>query len=384
MDKTAACASGVPNKKNFYIYSMRALIRKTGVVGCFVILTLHAQITITTVDMPVVDHIYQFNTANTTVDFNTTGANITWDYTGLTNTGLASDSFVNPASTPFVYQLIFNNFLFPAYDATHAQSGSDLTLPAQIPFTVTNVFNFYKNASSSFKMVGFGATINGIPAPIQYQGADVWYKFPLTYGNLDTSQYYFEVPVPTLGYWNQTGTRYNNVDGFGTLLLPNNISYEVIRLKSVTEIIDSVHIDALGFTIPVPRIQTDYKFLAVGEGEPVLQITTQPLLLVFGPEVVTKVKYKYEPNTAGTNTWAEAGLTVYPNPAIDQLHIANPQLKSLNKIYLLNQLGQVVNTRWEGGNTDINLSLPTLPAGQYTLVIEMADKKTYSHQMMIR
>jgi hypothetical protein len=382
--RIAVRPSDEPNKKKFYIYSMRALIQKAGVLNFFVMLTLHAQITITTADMPVVDHIYPFNTAATSVDFTTTGANNTWDYTGLSNSGLASDSFVNPASTPFVYQLIFNNFLFPAYDATHAQPGSDLTLPSQIPFTVTNVFNFYKNSSSSFKMVGFGATINGIPAPIQYQGADVWYQFPLTYGNQDTSTYFFEIPVPTLGYWNQSGTRYNHVDGFGTLLLPNGFSYQVIRLKSVTEIIDSVHIDALGFTIPLPRIQTDYKFLAAGEGEPVLQITTQPLLLVFGPEVVTKVKYKYEPNTAGTDSWEQAGLRVYPNPASDQIYLSNTQLKTWNKITLLNALGEVVYTNLLGGSEDTRLSLPPLPTGTYNLLVEMQDQKIYTQKIIIQ
>lgn len=364
---------------------MRTLFQKALVVSSLFIVHISAQITINSTDMPAVDTIYHFHTASVTnVDHDITGAGIIWDYTNLINTGFSQDSFANPAITPLVYQLIFNNFLFPSYDATHAQPGSDIVLPAQIPFTVTNVYNFYKNTSSSFKMVGFGATINGIPAPIQYQGSDRVYKFPLTFGNVDTSSYYFEVPVPTLGYWNQSGTRYNHADGYGTLLLPNGVSYEVIRLKSTIEIVDSVHIDAIGFTIPIPRIQTDYKFMAVGEGEPVLQITTQPLLLVFGPETVTRVKYKNEMNLAGINNETAPPFNVYPNPAIDNLTILNAQSKHWDKLQLVNTSGQAVYTDISGGTGNILLDVSSFPAGTYYLMLELENGKIFTQKLSIR
>ncbi len=324
--------------------------------------------------MPLVDSIYHFHTASTVgVDFSQTGADVVWDYTSLVETGFAEDSFANPASTPFVYQLIFNNFLYPAYDATHAQPGSDIVLPSQIPFEVTNVFNFYKNTSSSFKMVGFGATINSIPTPIQYQGGDKIYQFPLAYGNMDTSNYYFEVNVPTLGYWNQAGQRENNVDGFGTLNLPNGYTYDVIRLASVLHIMDSIHIDALGFTIPIPRTQTEYKFMAAGELEPVLTITTQPLLLFTGPETVIGVRYKNEMNIDGIEEVSQLDFSVYPNPASEVLTISNPQYISWQKLHLINSSGQVVITDISGGSADITLDVSQLPKGAYHLVIQNND-----------
>lgn len=334
--------------------------------------------------MPVVDSVYQFHTASIiNVDFDLTGPDVIWDYTSLVETGFSTDSFANPAITPLVYQLVFNNFLYPAYDATHAQPGADLTLPSEIPFTVTNVYNFYKNSSSSFKMVGFGATINGIPAPIQYQGSDRIYKFPLAYSNMDTSTYYFEVPVPTLGYWNQSGTRYNHVDGFGTLLLPNGYSYDVIRLASRKEIVDSVHIDALGFTLPIPRIQTEYKFIAAGEKEPVMTITTQPLLLVFGPETVIGVKYKNEMNLAGVESNSNDDFTIYPNPVSDQLTISNPQNSLWNKLYLTNMAGQVVYTDNSGGIGNIILDVSSMPKGVYHLMVDASNGKSFKKSIVV-
>lgn len=367
-----------------YITMKIALIIFALVCGSF-LNNLQAQPTINSTDMPFVDTIYQFHSASTlNVDFSTTGADIVWDYTGLINTGFTQDSFVNPASTPWVYQLVFNNFLFPTYDATHAQPGSGIVLPSQIPFEVTNVSNFYKNSSTSFKMIGFGATINGLPTPIQYQGSDRWYKFPLTFGNQDTSSYSFEINVPTLGYWKQAGTRMNDADGFGTLLLPNGQTYEVIRLKSRTEIVDSLHIDALGFTIPIPRIRTEYKFLASGETEPVLQITTQPLLLVFGPETVIGVRYKNEMNLASFDNPTNSTLSVYPNPAKEYLTISNPQALVWTRIALINSVGEVLYKNDLGGKDDIRIDVSALPRGSYFITTEFENRSTITQKVLVQ
>jgi Secretion system C-terminal sorting domain len=364
---------------------MKIALTLFAVVCCSFLNKLQAQITINSTDMPFVDTIYQFHAASTSnVDFSLTGADVVWDYTGLINTGFTQDSFVNPSSTPWVYQLVFNNFLFPSYDATHAQPGSGIVLPSQIPFEVTNVSNFYKNSSTSFKMIGFGATINGLPTPIQYQGSDRWYKFPLTYGNLDTSSYSFEINVPSLGYWKQAGTRINDADGFGTLMLPNGQTYEVIRLKSRTEIVDSLHIDALGFTIPIPRIRTEYKFLASGETEPVLQITTQPLLLVFGPETVIGVRYKNEMNLASFESPLNSTLSVYPNPAEDFLTISNPQGSSWRRVALINGSGQVLYKNDLGGNENIKVDVSALPGGSYYLIVDFENGSAMAKKVIVK
>lgn len=365
---------------------MRTLIKKLVFISAIFVLKLNAQVSITSSEMPQLDTVYHFHNASVLgVDFTTTGADVVWDYTGLTNTGFSADSFANPGITPLVYQLVFNNFLYPSYDATHAQPGSELVLPSTIPFEITTVYNFYKNSSSSFKMVGFGATINSIPTPIQYQGGDRIYKFPLVYGDMDTSTYSFDIPVPTLGYWRQQGTRYNHVDGFGTLLLPNGVTYDVIRLKSEIEIMDSVHVDALGFTIPLPRIRTEYKFMAIGEGEPVLQITTQPLLLVFGQETVIGVKYKNEMNLAGTESSSENfNISVYPNPVSEQLTVSNPKSIGWNKLQIYTTSGKIVYTNSCGGNSSIQVDVNDLSAGTYYLVLDLSGGKIHTQKLSIQ
>lgn len=276
---------------------------------------LSSQISISSSDIPEVDSLYLYQNANFSgVDYNTTGANMIWDYTGLVPTTTSQDSFVDPASTNFVYQLVFNNFLFPANDATHAQLNALFSIPSGFGFTIDNVTNFYKNSSSSFTLLGIGATINSIPTPIPYTTKDKIYQFPLEYNDYDSSDYYFEIDIPTIGFWKQKGIRVNSVDGWGTLNLPNGETHQVLRVKTKLYLTDSLRIDSLGFTLPVNRIQYEYKFLSHDWKQPVLQINTQPLLLTFGPEIITSVRYKYTPLSSSVENENNFSFLIFPNP----------------------------------------------------------------------
>lgn len=338
-----------------------------------------SQITVNDADMPAIDTVYHFHNASIfNVDFDYTGGDVIWDYTGLTNTGFSQDSFHNPGSTPLVYQLVFNNFLYPSYDATHAHPASGIVLPSQIPFEVTDVFNYYKNTSGSFSMLGFGATINGIPTPIQYQGKDRIYKFPVAFGNIDTSTYSFEINVPTLGYWNREATRINYVDGYGVLMLPGGYSYDVLRVKSIIEMTDTLLIESLGFPIPLPRIQTEYKFIAPGEGEPVLQITTQPLFLFTGQEVVTSVKYKNELNFAGLTTETSDRVQVFPNPSNAVINILCSE-SEIEKIELYSISGELII---QSPNSTGQLDISTLSSGSYYLFVYTQPGSVYRNKII--
>jgi hypothetical protein len=147
---------------------------------------------------------------------------------------------------------------------------------------------------------------------------DYLYRFPLNYGDQDTSASNFVLTVPTLGTYGQSQMRYNEVDGWGTLYLPAD-TFEVLRVKSTLMIRDTLYIDQFSFGFAFPRPETvEYKWLAVGKDQPVLQITTllgQPLL----------VQFVYEPDEISTAINAPvitAGPEVYPNPANDRVAVA--------------------------------------------------------------
>jgi len=126
-----------------------------------------SQITIDQNDMPDVNDTFRISTAvDIAGDPSPTGANYTWDYSGLSSASQTIDTFISVLSTPLTYQLVFN---LPPWDPP-ASIAHPLSQPSGIPLPViiTDYIEFYKEASSDFKKVGFGATISSIPMPIKY------------------------------------------------------------------------------------------------------------------------------------------------------------------------------------------------------------------------
>ncbi|MCZ2443781.1 MAG: hypothetical protein LC101_08425 [Flavobacteriales bacterium] len=204
---------------------------------------LHSQILITKNQMPIPDSVYNYTRAFPTgISYADTGPDFIWDYSDLNNLSATTLTMDAPSHTPLVYQLVFNNPIFANNNSTHAQPGIEINLPASFGFSLTDVFNFYKNSNTAFTLVGIGATINGIQTPIPYQIKDKIYQFPLEYGDIDTSTFLFDISIPSIGGWKQGGTRINAVDGWGTILLPGNQSYEVLRVKTSLTLRDTIRL----------------------------------------------------------------------------------------------------------------------------------------------
>src|SRR5688572_31629474 len=137
-----------------------------------------AQITISDADLPNANDTFRVSTASilTPVDLTLTGANCTWDFSGLVSTSQTVDSFINVASTGLVYSLFFS---FGANAANLVQRGPDITT---VPgFAVTDVYNFFNNSATDFKQVGIGASMNGLPTPVAFGNKDFIYNFPVDF-----------------------------------------------------------------------------------------------------------------------------------------------------------------------------------------------------------
>ena len=72
------------------------------------------------------------------------------------------------------------------------------------------------------------------------------YKYPVNYGNVDSSASGYSVELPNFLYYGVERNRVNEVDGWGTLITPSG-TYNVLRLKSTIEEHDSIYLDTLGF-----------------------------------------------------------------------------------------------------------------------------------------
>lgn len=329
-----------------------------------------AQITITKNDMPSANQNFELRGANSTAqdDYQLSGASQTWNFTHLipTDTQTIECLPIIGAGPIIVYF-----FSFPT--ATYATKGADLPLPSASPVTVTNLYNFFKASNSSFSILGFGASISGIPTPIQYDTVDVVYNFPMNFGDNHVNRSQFTINIPTIGSIKETRRRENFVEGWGTLKLPNGMDYQVLKIKSVSEITDNIAIDALPFPIPpIPRNETEYKWLAAGSGVPLLQINTTSLL---GQENVSSIAFKFTPDLSGLDEQNNSQFSVFPNPSKQSISFNG----NSTQIQIIDVLGNIVYEQNYSSEKDISmLDISLLSNGIYWI------KNSYNSKISIQ
>lgn len=327
----------------------------------------YGQITLNSSDFPSANDLYLMSdaTAFPGMDESLTGANYSWDFSQLdsTTTGQHTDTLFPVTNMNIIYQAVFGDFGFLPNRSNQATHGMDFALGGQI--SVTDVYNFYYNNSNDYHQSGFGAGINGIPAPTAYSPHDVIYKFPVQYGNLDSSASGYSVSLPSLLYYGVNRNRVNEVDGWGSLITPAG-TYNVLRLKSTIHEHDSVYLDTLGFGygFNVPA-QTEYKWLAQGEGEPVLQVNV-------AGGIVTSIVYKGM-STSGISQPAAGSFDffVFPNPTTEKLFLKYSLQKSGDVNFSItdaasNVITSTVKNEESRGDHLLVLDIPSnLAAGNY-------------------
>lgn len=200
---------------------------------------IQAQISITRADMPCpaancgLDSVL-FTTVppvQNTIDINTTGASSIWNILPLQNGTTSYQKFYPVNMTPIDFQLAF--------------LGSDYAQPLLgnqnlVGLPVSDAYEFYNYAanSSRLEIKGFAAhmALQGIPFPLLgvYSSPDVLYRFPLNFGDTDSSTSSYSVSVPPTTPFatiKRQQKRVNLVDGWGSLTTPAG-NFDVLRVKS--------------------------------------------------------------------------------------------------------------------------------------------------------
>ncbi|HQV39948.1 MAG: T9SS type A sorting domain-containing protein [Flavobacteriales bacterium] len=337
---------------------MKHISRPLFMIPVFLGVTASAQITIGPADMPSAGDTVRYRNTITTADMADTGPSHLWDFSALVPNAEAADTMVTVGSTPILYQFFFNNsFVYPENKADFAMRGPSIGIQG---FSISNVFNYFKSNSAGYRDVGFGANVNGLPTSVQRTPVDWIYRFPLNFGDQDSSASHYQVSVPALGFYGQDQMRRNEVDGWGTLILPAD-TFEVLRVKSRIERTDTVYIEQfnIGFAIPEPET-IEYKWIAQGMDEPVLQVTS-----VGG--VNTVVRFFYQPDDITTGIAPGNGsdpLRAWPNPASTVLHLEGASLGTLE---LVGADGSVVRTLPQSSRTTRTVDVSSLTPGLYTL-----------------
>lgn len=291
------------------------LLRNLASVFILLIISLlgMAQITITNNDMPSPGDTVRKSVSVITpgLDYTSSGANYTWDFSTLQPITQTVDTFVTVNSVPFLYQLVF----IPNVVANLAQKFTGLEAFPQIP--VTDPYQFYRKSTSNYNDVGYAVTVSGFPVPIRLNPADVVYKLPLAHNNKDSSNASGQLGVPGLGFISIQRKRVNHVDGWGTLTTPYG-TYNVLRLKSTVTETDSIYIDSISFGQQIQRNYIEYKWLTNGKKQPLMQVTEE------GPLVqVNYIDNIFDPGVGIAETGIpKIAITLSPNPVEDYAMIA--------------------------------------------------------------
>lgn len=270
-----------------------------------------------------------------------TGANYSWDYTSLSPNVQMYERYSSPADFTSPYNYFFNQ-LNTSYGKDNYEF-STIPLPN---VDISAAYDFYKEGSSELKQIGAGYIINGIPLPFLYENNDNIYEFPMTYLSSSSDTYKYGLDIPGIGYYGQSGTRTNTVDGWGTLSTPFG-TFQTIRLKSTVDAVDTVYNTSLmaGANIPRP-LRHEYKWLANGRKIPLLKIETT---VIAGNEAISNVRYidsvRADVPQVGMEEYAEAHINaiVYPNPCDNELNIGYNLLSSTSvKITLTDITGKKI------------------------------------------
>jgi hypothetical protein len=264
-------------------------------------LAVNAQSVYQSDDYAEIGDTFQISIANTGLfglDFTTTGADQSWDFSGLEPDEQRVLRWIDPGDGG--YQLtwcLLNGYIFNCesnfQDLTNLgliEEGGDTVQLGMVEFT--DVVNHYRKTTGALELTMTGNTVNtGFPVqlPVEYTIPDTILQFPLEFGDSQSSYSEYEIDLSDLGVnfaFKSTATRTNTVDGWGSILTPFGEYSSVIRVYTLIERNDTLTVE--GNVIPIPSTAIEIKWMDPEFGIPVLQANG---LEGFGIPIITEVRY---------------------------------------------------------------------------------------------
>ena len=329
----------------------------------------HAQITITAADMPVAgDRLGYTNVDPTTVTISPgdSGANVSWNYE-LIGTTQGMDIYKTPAE---VNPLLA--FTMPAGDFYGIKTLDSIPFLGSLAgISVSDIYTYYEKIAipSCFVAGAISLTASGFPIGSGYSEPDVLYKFPLTYGNVDSNFYSVTVGLAGTGSLTRAGYRKNTVDAWGTITTPYyNIPVNCIRVHTEIFEIDSIAFGGTPFGLP--NNSDEYKWLVPGDHYPALWVTNgiQGQTVRYRDTVTTPSAVK---NTAGNNN---VSISAYPNPAPNGMFtLCLPAAWTKFHVDVYDAQSRIVSSQ----NDDNRINITSMPAGNYLVHVVCGDKTAF-------
>ncbi len=274
------------------------------------------------------------------MDPGSAGANQTWDFTGFVESTSFTINFVDPASTA-------NGASFPG-----ATVGLSLSAAPHIAY--------YESNASIQALLGISA--NG--TNIFYSDREEYARFPVTYGDQFTDEIYSA--FYSGANWTRDGDVDINVDGYGTVTLPNGtVVTDVLRVHASEEYEDVV----VGQPSSAMTTTTNlYFYYKAGTHYPIVNIA-----MVSNPMQSGGYMEYIDYTPQGISNRYNLSVRTYPNPVTERVYLNSSEI--FETITIISSSGAIVRSETTDGT--MGLDVKDLVPGIYFLEARNRDNEIF-------
>lgn len=235
-------------------------------------------------------------------NFDTTGINISWNYSNIILDAQHNRRFINPDTAGYKSAFLTNCVLGGGGAAACNSQWNSSTNLAEIAFDsiklgsfkFSNVVNHYDKQSNSLSQtiigMSFGIGSVNVPFAAIYDDIDTVYTFPMNFGNIDSSNSRYSIDLNSLGInfvYKSNQKRVNTVEGWGSLSTPYNSYNSTLKLKTVVTNQDTFFYN--GNVIPLGSTkQIFYRWFDKSSGVPVFEASGT---IVNQINIISKVQF---------------------------------------------------------------------------------------------
>ena len=290
---------------------------------------------------------------------NITSENAVWNVEDWTSVMDHTEVYNSLNGMSGIINFFFNNqFLYPKNYSTHALEVGSEMLGLPIPLNISNGYTYFRTDETGYYGTGLSFSLEGIPFTTQNEVVERIYKFPMHYGDIDTSALAFLISVPTMGAYGQNADRYSGVDGQGSLITSFG-TYDVLRVRAERYITDTLYVAQFGAGQIVEQpLQIDYAWISPQMQGPILEIS------VMEDEIISARMLVSESTVSISNPEIQ-DLEIYPNPARDFIEFNSPFAEKAT-IEIYDMHGRLVQKTIAPGK---RIQLNSLTPGMYVVKI---------------
>ncbi len=224
-----------------------------------------SQITITQADLPAINDTLRYSIATPLggYDFQTTGEDYFWDFSGINLQSQGLEDYRSVSSINFLMGIFFGS-------GTMALSITDMLPLEDFDVDVENFYAVYHKNAQQFTQDGFFFIFSGLPVPLKYNQKDFVYKLPLSMADTDSTAFSGTLSLGDTVHFERKGYRINEADGWGIVQTPYG-EFESLRIKTTLYESDSLYWASFPQPVVLERTTVQYKWLAQGEKLPVME-----------------------------------------------------------------------------------------------------------------